>query len=165
MHRIETETTVGAPPAAVWATLVDFERYPDWNPFLRVTGRPNRGAHVDVEIRPPGRRPASFRPTLTVVDRDRELRWLGHLFVPGLYDGEHEFRLADDGAGGTRFVHAETFRGVLAPLFTRLLGDSVERGFRDMNAALKARVEAAAVADGAGWDSTGGPTDPDATAA
>lgn len=141
MQRIETETTIDAPPAAVWEALVDFERYPEWNPFLRVRGRPNLGAHLLVELRPPDGRATQFRPTVTVADAGRELRWLGHLFVAGLYDGEHEFRLEDDGAGGTRFVHAETFRGLLVPLVNRLIGKRVERGFVAMNTALKRRVE------------------------
>jgi hypothetical protein len=159
MQRIETTTTVAASPEAVWETLVDFDRYSEWNPLLQVSGRPNPGAHLLVDMQLPDRRPMQFRPTVVAADRGRELRWLGHLLVPGLYDGEHEFRLAPDGEGGTRLVHAETFRGLLVPVVNRFLGGSIERGFAGMNAALKARVEATAGGPAARSDRTTSGTD------
>lgn len=31
---ISTEIEIAAPPATIWAVLTDYERYPEWNPFL-----------------------------------------------------------------------------------------------------------------------------------
>jgi len=59
--------------------------------------------------------------------------------VPGLFDGEHGFRL-EAIAGGCRLHHGETFNGILVPLFGRMLDDT-ERGFAALNAALKERAE------------------------
>ena len=136
-----TEIDVDATPERVWAVLTDFDRYDEWNPFMRVVGRANEGARLDVELRPPGGRAVRFRPTVTHAERGRELRWLGHLYVVGLYDGEHRFTLEPLDGGRTRFVHAESFGGVLAGIVNRVVGESTERGFRAMNEALKARVE------------------------
>ena len=143
MKEIRTSIDIDAPPAAVWATLTDFDSYPEWNRFMRVEGRLNPGARLLVELRPPGARGAAFRPTVTRVEREREFEWRGHLFVPGLFDGDHGFALADLGDGRTRLTHAETFRGVLAGPLTRYYGGPTERGFCEMNEALKARVEGA----------------------
>jgi hypothetical protein len=59
--------------------------------------------------------------------------------MPGLFDGEHGFRL-EAIAGGCRLHHGETFGGILVPLFGRMLDDT-ERGFAALNGALKERVE------------------------
>ena len=150
MREILTDVEIDAPPARVWAVLTDFEAYDEWNPFARIVGRPNVGANLHVRLTPPGGRAMTFRPEVTVVEPNRELRWLGHLYVSGLFDGEHRFVLEplDDGAR-TRFVHAETFRGALAGPLLWMAGDDTRAGFEAMNDALKRRAESDAVVDGA----------------
>lgn len=142
---LSTSVYVDASPETVWRVLTDFDDYREWNPFMRVVGRANEGAHLDVEIRPPRRRTMRFRPTVTHAEYGRELRWTGHLLTPGLYDGEHRFVVEPDGEG-TRFVQSERFGGVLASVVNRWMGmgESVETGFDAMNRALKARAETVA---------------------
>lgn len=140
MRELTTSIDIDASPDAVWSVLTDFRHYPEWNPFMRVVGRANEGAHLVVELTPPEKRQFRFRPTVTHVERPRELRWVGHLFVSGLYDGEHRFTLEATGEG-TRLTHAESFGGVLTGLINRFVGSATEAGFREMNAALKERVE------------------------
>jgi hypothetical protein len=156
VNRIDTAIEIDAPPAAVWAVLRDFESYPEWNPFVRIVGRPNPGARLRVTLTPPGRSSTTFRPTVIAHERDRELRWRGSLGLRGLYDGEHRLLLepVDDGAR-TRFVHDETFSGLLVGPINLLVGESTRRGFEAMNEALKARVE---------WRAATGARDGDATA-
>ena len=84
---------------------------------------------------------ATFRPEVIKVEVNRELRWLGHLFVPGLFDGEHIFTIEPLGANRVRFVQREIFTGLLVPLFARGLHTETLRSFEDMNHALKIRVE------------------------
>jgi hypothetical protein len=146
----------------VWGVLTDFDSYDEWNPFMRIVGRANEGAHLVVELRPPDGRTTTFRPELVHVERNRELRWLGHLFVAGLFDGEHRFRLEPREDGGTHFVHSETFRGVLAGLLLRFTREQVVAGFEQMNAALKERAESLATED-ENEDGDGTPGDVDAT--
>lgn len=95
MHEIATTVDVDAPPEVVWQVLTDFDSYDEWNPFLRVAGRANEGAHVVVELRPPNRQPSTFRPELVTVAKPRELRWVGHRWTPGVFDGEHAFRIEE----------------------------------------------------------------------
>jgi hypothetical protein len=139
---LTTHVEIDAPPERVWDVLTDFDRYDEWNPFMRIAGRANEGAHLHVELVPPGARTARFRPSVTRSDPDRELRWQGHLWTRGLFDGEHRFVLEplDDGTR-TSLTHAESVSGALTPIIWRLVGDATERGFEAMNAALKQRVE------------------------
>lgn len=136
---------IDAPPEQVWAVLTDFDHYHEWNPFMRVGGRANEDTRLHVELFPPGARATRFRPTVTRVEPNRELRWLGHRWTTGLFDGEHRFVLDPlDGGTRTALTHAESMSGVLTPVVWRFVGNATGRGFEAMNAALKRRVESMA---------------------
>jgi len=82
-----------------------------------------------------------FRPRVVAVDEARELRWLGRLLLPGVFDGEHRFALHPLAEGRTRFERGERFAGLLVPLVRGRLDGDTRRGFDEMNAALKARAQ------------------------
>lgn len=141
MKTLRTEIEVDAPPERVWQVLMDFDAYPKWNPFIRsIEGAAAIGSRLKVRIEPPGGRGMTFRPTVRAVEPARELRWLGRLLVPGLFDGEHQLAIEPLEGGRTRFVQSERFSGLLVGLLTSALS-ATERGFAQMNEALKRRAE------------------------
>lgn len=141
MKRIETEIAIAAPAARVWAVLCDFAAYPDWNPFIReIAGQPKKGTQLSVLIVPPGAKGMRFRPRLLVAEPERELRWLGRVLMPGLFDGVHAFRLLPRGSD-ILFQQSETFTGILTALMPTASYDNVRAGFVAMNEALKKRAE------------------------
>ena len=81
----------------------------------------------------------TFHPTITDLEPERKVAWLGHLLVPGLFDGAHSFTLEPLSDGRTRLVQSETFRGLLVWFSGRLLHNT-EAGFAAMNEALRRRV-------------------------
>ena len=140
MRRIATAIDIDASAAAIWRVLTDFPAYPEWNPFIRrITGEAKVGARLEVTVQPVNRKPMTFKPTVLVVDAGRELRWLGHALLPGIFDGEHAF-IIEAATRGCRLRHEETFSGLLVPAFGAMLGDTA-RGFESVNVALKKRVE------------------------
>ena len=53
---VRVETAIAAPPKAVWKVLVDFARYPEWNPFtVRVETEAKVGARVKMDVMLGGR--------------------------------------------------------------------------------------------------------------
>jgi hypothetical protein len=145
MKVIDTEIEIGAPAERVWAILTDFASYSEWNAFLRwQEGEAKFGARLHLFIQPPGRSRMTFRPTVLVADPNRELRWLGRLWVPGLFDGEHSFTIEPTGESCVRFGQREHFRGLLVPLLATMLDRDVRPGFEAMNRALKLRAESGA---------------------
>jgi len=76
-----------------------------------------------------------------VAEPEQELTWLGHFLIPGLFDGEHRFRLEPLGDNRTRFTQSEQFEGLLVPLLAKDLDTKVRQGFEAMNQALKTRAE------------------------
>lgn len=85
----------------------------------------------------------TFRPTILVADPGRELRWLGHLLIGGVFDGEHRFAIEPLGEDHVRFTHEERFSGFLAGPLGKLIHGATVEGFSAMNRALKERAERA----------------------
>jgi hypothetical protein len=141
MRVLRTEIEIDAPSERVWEVLTDFGAYPEWNPFIRaVEGEPVVGSRLKVRIEPPGARGMTFKPTVRAVEPARELRWLGRLLVPGVFDGEHRLAVEPLDGGGSRFIQSERFSGLLVGPFAKTLA-ATERGFVEMNKALKQRAE------------------------
>ena len=144
MKQLHTEIEIDAPAKRVWELLTDFASYPEWNPFIRtISGQPAPGERLRARLEPPGGLAMTFKPKVLTAEPNRELRWLGHLLVPGLFDGEHSFTIQPLEDDRVRFVQREAFRGLLVPLFARSLESKTRRGFEEMNRALKGRAEAA----------------------
>ena len=141
-RRLLSHVTIEASARRVWDVLADFQSYARWNPFIvRIEGAVRRDERLTVEIRPPGQRGMTFRPTVLIADPDRELRWLGRVLLPGVFDGEHVFTIAPFSAGRVRFSQRETFRGLLIPFMPRSMWNATQQGFEAMNRALKERAE------------------------
>jgi hypothetical protein len=122
MKELFTEIEIAASPERVWRILVDFSQFPEWNPFIReAEGEIKEGSRLKVRIEPPGGTRMTFRPVVKRVVMNRELRWLGRLFIPGLLDGEHCFEILLIGTGKLSFIQRETFRGILVSLFWKSL--------------------------------------------
>lgn len=139
---IKTQIRIEASPAQVWTVLTDFEKYPDWNPFIKsLTGNVAVGQTITVRLEPPGGSGTTFKPTVLAVEKNKELRWLGSLLFKGLFDGEHRFELTDNGDGSTTFHQSEQFGGILVPLFKKMLDVNTRNGFEAMNQKLKERAE------------------------
>lgn len=139
---IRTEVEIRAPLSEVWGILTDFQRYPEWNPFItEIAGNPEESARLLVQLSLPEGRDYRLRPRLTRVRENDELRFRAHFLFPGLFDGEHFFRLEQLGADSTRFVQGENFSGILLRFASAAI-TKVARGFVYMNQALKQRAEA-----------------------
>lgn len=148
-HHIHTETEIAAPAETVWTVLTEFDTYPEWNGYTRIQGEAEVGARLAVAPGPEAGRMPTFRPEVlragSLTDgAGYELAWLGHLYVRGLFDGEHSFRIEDLGDDRSRLVQSESFSGLLVGPISRLFGDDTESNFRAVNEAVKTRAESLA---------------------
>jgi hypothetical protein len=142
MKELRTEIEIAASPEAVWSILTDFAAFPEWNPFIReASGEQKVGGKLRIRVVPSGGNGMVFKPTVLAHEPNRELRWVGRLPIPGLFEGEHGFILEPIGNGRTRLTQREVFTGLLVPLLTRSLDGGTKKGFEAMNLALKERAE------------------------
>jgi hypothetical protein len=138
---IATTVEIDAPPARVWSVLVDLPAYREWNPFIvDASGEVAVGETLSLRMALPGRSAMTIRPTLLVVEPERELRWKGRLLLPYLFDGEHAFVLTPLEGGRTRLDHWERFAGILLPIARGLVYDGTVQSFHALNAALAKRA-------------------------
>ncbi|NME70718.1 SRPBCC domain-containing protein [Flammeovirga aprica] len=136
---IQTEILINATAEKVWTVLTNFKNYPQWNPFIEsLDGEVKVGNTIKVKIAPPNGKTMTFKPKVLNYDINKELRWVGHLFFKGLFDGEHSFELIDNGDGTTTFKQNEMFSGLLIGLLN--VADT-QRGFEMMNENLKSMAE------------------------
>lgn len=120
MKELKAGIMINASPEKVWQVLIDFERYPEWNPFIKsIEGKPVEGSKIVAKMEPAGGNAMTFKPVLLRVKPNEHLLWLGHLFIPGIFDGEHSFLIEGKGEGKCFFTQSEKFKGVLVPLFKK----------------------------------------------
>lgn len=139
---IKTELVIKASPEKVWQVLTDFNKYPEWNPFIKsLHGEMVLGSKFRVKIQPPNGKEMEFKPTLLVYSKNQEFKWLGHFGIKGIFDGEHRFQLIDNVDGTTTFIQSERFSGILVPFLKKMLEIDTKNGFELMNEQLRKRVE------------------------
>jgi len=132
-QNVETTIDIPASRVAVWETLTNVEGHANWNPFItKMEGKIGEGLRLKNTMSPNPGESMVFKPKILKVDQNRELRWLGHFLLPGLFDGEHYFIL-EDSPIGTKLTHGENFRGV-GLLFMNV--QKFEKNLDQMNRAL-----------------------------
>ena len=142
MRELFTDIEIKTTPEHLFNILTDFNRFSEWNPFIKkITGEAKEGSIVTVRLEPSGTSGMTFKPIIRRVILNRGFCWLGYFILPGLLNGEHCFEIIPLKNGNVRFIQRESFRGILIPLLWNFFKNSTERGFKDMNRALKKRAE------------------------
>lgn len=135
---IKTQITINASKEKVWTILTNFENYPSWNPFIKkLTGDMIIGKNIRIELED-----MSFKPELLIFKPNEELRWKGKFLFKGIFDGEHSFRIKENGDGTVTFFHEEVFNGILVSFLSKKLDTETKKGFIKMNDKLKELAEA-----------------------
>jgi hypothetical protein len=135
---VQTKVEIEASAKDVREVLFDFGDYPKWNPFIvKVDGSVAEGSTVSVTVMPVGKKALSGRTVVTSLT-DTRLAWTGALAIPGLFRGDHEFIIEEQGPNKTTFYQNEKMSGIIIPFFDF---KPEAAGFVLMNQALKKRAE------------------------
>jgi len=140
---IVTEIEINAPPSRVWQVLIDFEKYPTWNSFIKkISGIPARNEKLEVHMPDPRGGMMVFTPDVLVAEKERELTWLGRS-EGDVFNGEHRFLIEpiENNNNKVHFVQSEKFTGSMVASLQGWLDTAVKQNFEDMNRALKQRAE------------------------
>lgn len=141
-HQIITEIIIDAPAGKVWNILTDLDRYPDWNPFIiHASGQLVPGKKLTNTLRNGGKN-FVFKPTVLKVEPGHYFDWMGHLFLPGIFDGHHFFRIEPVNDRQVKLIQGEYFSGLLSGMLLKKIGEETRNNFVRMNQAVKQRAEA-----------------------
>lgn len=143
MKKLASALEIAAPPERIWEQLTDFTGFQAWNPFIRsATGDIRPGNRITITMKL-GSSERTFRPTVSKVEPNRELRWLAQIGPRGVFDVERIFVIEPLADGRTRFAQSEICTGLLEPIL--FLGGKLERdilrGYDEFAHAIKDRVE------------------------
>lgn len=141
MKEVLTEIEIGVPADVVWKVLTHFDRFSEWNPFLRnVEGELKVGSKLNVQVQLMTGKQMVFKPRLTQIEEGSSLRWTGP-GIAGLFDSEHSFEIESIEETRVRFVNRECYSGILVPLLWKRIEIEGQQSFTNMNEALKKRAE------------------------
>jgi hypothetical protein len=142
LKTVSTVIKIRAKPEKVWDILTKFSDYEEWNPVMtRIIGEANLGKKIEVHIRTIKGKNRIYHPTITKFEINKELRWQGRSFLPGIFEGERIFEIKEISSEEISLIHLEVFRGIGVKLFGNRLDEDLQESFEAMNIALKARAE------------------------
>lgn len=73
---IQTEIIINAPLEIVWNTLMQFEHYPNWNPFIQqIIGDAKVGNKIKVTLQDPQKNKMSFHAVVLNKQENLEFKW------------------------------------------------------------------------------------------
>jgi hypothetical protein len=137
MRSYASFTTIDATPEAVWAVLVDGDRWTEWESgVVGLTGTIAPGERLSVvSSANPGR---AFPVTVTEFEPERRMVWSGGMPL-GLFRGVRTFTLSPEGLL-TRLDVREEYSGPMLPLIWRSMPD-LQPSFDQFTRGIKARLE------------------------
>lgn len=142
MFEIQSWIDIQATPARIWAVLINFAHYAEWNPsIVAAAGVARRGQALSLTVATRPGRNRTVRAAVLEARAAEALVWRQRSMVPGLLDRDYCFTLAPLEDGAVRLSHSAYFSGLLAPLLRRPLARATRDRLEIMNAALRARAE------------------------
>jgi len=142
LKTLSTDIKIRAKPEKVWDILTKFSDYQEWNPVMtKIIGEASLGKKIEVHIHTIKGKNRIYRPTITKFDINKELRWQGRSFLPGIFEGERIFEIKEMSSEEISLIHLEVFRGIGVKLMGNRLDEDLQQSFQAMNIALKARAE------------------------
>ena len=143
-HVVTSETVeIDAPAAFVWDVLVDYPRYPEWNPYtIAVETTLQIGDRIDLTLPNPDGSDGTMlnREFIRVVDPPHHLRYDTGEEYPGLL-GMRDQYVTELGPDRCSYHTTDTLSGELADLVMDTNGAWIKAGFDAVAHALKARAE------------------------
>ena len=141
---IEHVLDIAAPPALVWAVIIDLPRYGEWNPFVvccrssLVVGDP-----IDMRVRLFAFAQPQRETILEHVPGQRLCYGIERTRV-GALASRRSHEVGPNGVGGARYRSYFELSGWLAGTVRLLLGTRLRAGFTAMSRAIQQRAESLA---------------------
>jgi hypothetical protein len=140
---VRHEIVINASIEKVWQTVINFEKYKDWNSQLSyLGGKVALHEKLHLKLAVDGATPYEFKPTVSYYKENEIFAWIAITGIPRVFDGEHFFELKDMGNGNVLLVNREEYRGVTSLIMKQLpMMKLAPKGFEKMDEELKNYIE------------------------
>ena len=143
LQEITTEIEISAPPEKVWSILADIDNWQEWSPIIRNSrGTAAVGSELTITMtgKNEGEEGPTYSPVITDLEAPGYLRWRAHMLTGFIFTNYKVLKLEQSGSG-TRLIHKELFKGLLAPIMCGQMEKGVPPMLNSMNQALKELAE------------------------
>ncbi len=144
MFEIDHDIEIQAPAEAVWAVITDFDRYPEWNPFV-VSARSSLtpGEPIDMKVKLLG--PVQRQVEIILDVREGEgFSYCMKPFPLGALSSRRSHRITTINDRCCRYQSHFELRGWMMSLVRGLMRGALQRGFDGMSEGIRERAEALA---------------------
>ena len=143
LQEIKTEIEISAPPSKVWPILTDINNWQEWSPIIKESqGTATVGSELTIAMisKKEAEDGPIYNPIITELEERKHLRWRAHMLSGFIFTNYKELELEATNSG-TRLIHKEKFKGLLAPIFCGQMEKGVPPMLNAMNQALKELAE------------------------
>jgi hypothetical protein len=143
LQEITTAIEISAPPEKVWSILTDINNWQEWSPIIKNSrGTAAVGSELTITMtgKNEGEEGPTYSPVITGLEAPGYLRWRAHMLAGFIFTNYKVLKLEQSGSG-TRLIHKEMFKGLLAPIMCGQMEKGVPPMLNSMNQALKELAE------------------------
>jgi len=143
LQEITTEIEISAPPSKVWSILTDINSWQEWSPIIKEShGTASVGSELTITMmgKEQGKDGPKYNPIITELEEPNYLRWRAHMLT-GIIFTNYKVLELEESNSGTRLIHKEMFKGLLAPILCGQMEKGVPPMLNSMNQALKVLAE------------------------
>lgn len=140
---VTTEIKISAPPEKVWNIITNVNEWQNWSPIIRKSnGVANLGTTLSIMMK--GKTEEAdgpqYNPTIIQLDKPSIFHWRAYMVAGFIMTNDKIIKL-EPTPSGTRLIHKETFKGLLAPIFYEQMEKGIPPMLNSMNKALKELAE------------------------
>ena len=143
LQEIKTEIVIDAPPPKVWSIISDINNWQEWSPIIKGShGTASVGSELTITMigKEEGQDGPKYNPIITELEEPSYLRWRAHMLTGFIFTNDKIIEL-EETSSGTRLIHKELFKGLLAPIICGQMEKGVPPMLDSMNKALKDLAE------------------------
>lgn len=139
-REIRTEIIIHTSPGAAWNLLTDFEKYPEWHPYiLEVEGTPQLRHKLKFTVRENDSLTDRFSAYLLEFQPNETLSWGGSLGF--IFRAKHYFIIREIDPETIQLIQGEYWKGMFGRSFGRKIYKETYDNFIRMNDKMKTLLE------------------------
>ena len=143
MQVIKTEIEISASPSKVWGIITDINKWQEWSPIINASvGDASVGTTLSITMmsKEEGKDGPKYSPKIIKIDEPNYFHWRAHMMAGFIFTNDKIIELKET-SSGTKVIHTETFKGMLAPVLGGMMKKGVPSMLNSMNEALKKVAE------------------------